>query len=77
MSIRHKTQLNVKVMENLSKDVIINELNVKKAVLKEIEKKIKNKSIHNEALWYYKWLYETQGAIDMLKYLLTKFEEND
>ena len=57
-------------MKNLSKELLINELNVKTAVLKEIEKKIEDGNIHNEAHRYYKWKHETIGAIEILNKLL-------
>ena len=64
--------LNVKIMENLSKEVLINELNVKTAILEEIEKRIENGNIHNLGHRLFKWKYETIGAIDMLQLLINK-----
>lgn len=64
-------------MKNLSKNVIINELKMQNEILIEIYKKIEERGIRNPAHKLYEWKNEIIGAMDMLEYLLTKFEENE
>ena len=62
-------------MKTLSKEVLINELRVKEVVLKEINEKIEEGNITNQAHRLFIWKNETIGAIYMLKNLINTIEE--